>query len=206
MIRDGRVVIIPKDQEQKEKIETSLKRIEGVEVRERMTRDPMVIVSGVEKGITDEDFIERLARGFENMTATDAASIKIVRRVTCRNPWKENVILRVGVRPFKDIAKRGKVELGCELLFAEEYLGLPLCFRCCRPGHVMRACKEKEVCCRCMGEHDSRDCQSKELKCVSCWREYRRVVAHSARDPTCPALGKILVKSRKLINYGNGQN
>ncbi|KAJ8927235.1 hypothetical protein NQ314_020332 [Rhamnusium bicolor] len=91
-----------------EDLAKSIKRkIEKVEVRERKVAEPMLVVSGVEKGMTDEEFLGKLIRGTDVLVDGKVEDFKIVKRVTCRNPWKENVVLRVGLEVFKLLAKRG---------------------------------------------------------------------------------------------------
>ncbi|KAJ8967291.1 hypothetical protein NQ314_002964 [Rhamnusium bicolor] len=64
--------------------------------------------------MTDEEFLGKLIRGTDVLGDRKAEEFKIVKRVTCRNPWKENIVLRVGLDLFKLLAKRGKVEIDCE--------------------------------------------------------------------------------------------
>ncbi|KAJ8938280.1 hypothetical protein NQ314_011542 [Rhamnusium bicolor] len=201
VIRDGKILIVPKDREQGGKIRECLGKIEKVEVRERKVTEPMLIVSGVERGMADEELLGKLIRGTDILGDRKVEDFKIVKRVTCRNPWKENVVLRVGLELFKLLVKRGKVEIDCERHFVEEYLGLAMCYRCCRFGHVMKFCKEKDVCHKCAGGHDGRDCNKSERKCVNCWRMFGVAAGHSARDTDCSAMLKILERSRQNIGY-----
>ncbi|KAJ8912980.1 hypothetical protein NQ315_000037 [Exocentrus adspersus] len=205
IIMDGKLVIVPKDNEQKLKLEENLKKVRGVEFVERKSGDPLIMISGVEKGMGDEELVGKLIRqneqNFENSNAED---VKIIRRTTCRNPWKENIILRTKLENFKNIVKRGKIELDCQLHFVEEYLGLPICYRCCRFGHVAKYCKEKMVCYKCTGEHDGKGCQSDTRTCANCFRMFGKKESHEARNAACPALVQALEKSRRNINYENG--
>lgn len=204
-IRDGKLIILAKDKEQQGKIRESLVKNKNLEVRERKAADPMLVVSGVERGMTDEDFAGKILRGTEELAHLKTEDIRIVKRVTCRNAWKENIVLRLDLPTFKLMVKKGKVEIDCQRYFVEEYLGLAMCYRCCRFGHVTTYCKEKTTCHSCAGEHDGRDCNKEVKKCVNCWRVFGKFGDHSARNPDCPAMMRILEKSRSRINY-NGRN
>lgn len=200
-IRDGKVVIVPKSFEQQEKIKESLRKVEKVEIRERKPVEPLIMLSGVAKGINDQDLAGKISRGLGEEGLIRLENIKIIKRISCRNNWKENVVFRTDLESFKRIVKKGKIEIDCVLLFAEEYLGITMCYRCCRFGHITKFCNEKEICYKCSGAHDGRDCREGTKKCINCFRMYGRNREHGARDMGCHALREILEKSRLNINY-----
>ncbi|KAJ8917637.1 hypothetical protein NQ315_000121 [Exocentrus adspersus] len=193
--RDGNVVIVAKDDSQRDKLEASLGKM-GSPLQDA---HPLLVISGVGKGLSDEELLEGIVRGDNGIGKED---LKIVNRIPCRNPWKENVLLHIEeIEDFKRVVKRGRPELGCELLFAEEYLGLTQCFRCCRLGHVQKFCTEKEVCYRCGGGHEGKECRRSERACVNCYRMSGEKRDLGARDSVCPALKTALERFRKTIKY-----
>lgn len=204
IIRDGKVLIYSKDKEQERKIKDNLGKNKDLEVRERKVADPVLVVTGVERGMEDNEFIGKLVRGTEELGNRNLDEFRVIKRITCRNAWKENVVLRVSVNDFKLLVKKRKVEIDCERYHVEEYLGLAMCFKCCRFGHITKYCNNKESCHKCAGDHDGRECEKNERRCVNCWRVFGKNASHSARDQECPAMISILEKSRKRINYTGG--
>jgi len=59
------------------------------------------------------------------------------------------------------------------------------CFKCQGYGHLAIACKAKEVCGLCAGDHDTRKCQTGKEKCVNCDRKGLSS-NHTATSATCP--------------------
>ncbi|KAJ8911483.1 hypothetical protein NQ315_010854 [Exocentrus adspersus] len=193
--RDGQLLIVAKDESQKTKIEENIKNLGNVEVREMKREEPLLMISGVEKGQNETELVTKILRQNADVRdKTDADGLKIVRRVNCRNPWKKNLIVKTNVETFKAIARKGRIEMDCVVYYAEEYLGLP---QCCRFGHVVKFCKERKTCFKCGREHDSWECKENERKCVNFWRMFGKVESHSARDSVCPAMIQALEKSRR---------
>ncbi|XP_018578184.1 trichohyalin-like [Anoplophora glabripennis] len=100
-IRDGKVVIIPRYLEQKGKIKETLEKMQQVEVRESRRSEPLLMVSGVEKGLTDQELTEKLLRGFEGSVNVERGDLKVLKRVACRNNWKENIVLKTSIENSK---------------------------------------------------------------------------------------------------------
>ena len=44
------------------------------------------------------------------------------------------------------------------------------CFNCLSPGHIASSCKNEAVCARCAGPHQTKNCDSRVKKCISCIR------------------------------------
>ncbi|KAJ8945526.1 hypothetical protein NQ318_020371, partial [Aromia moschata] len=164
LIRGGRVCIEARDDEQLARLEREINNREGMNCRRVRNSDPMVIISGVNEGIEEGEFIREIIRGNEELTGTGEDEIKIIRKIKCRNPWKNNWVLQT-----------------------REYLGLAMCFRCCRFGHIAKYCRENDICYRCGKGHDSRECRETGERCINCLRMFGKAGEHNARDTTCPA-------------------
>lgn len=62
------------------------------------------------------------------------------------------------------------------------------CRRCCAYGHGYAECKGAQVCKRCAGPHEIKDCRGgTERKCVVCARRGESGLGHSAGSRECPA-------------------
>ncbi|KAJ8969979.1 hypothetical protein NQ317_001895, partial [Molorchus minor] len=52
LIKDGKLMIIPKDQNQYNKIRENLQNLNNIEIREKHKSEPLFIITGIEKGLT----------------------------------------------------------------------------------------------------------------------------------------------------------
>ncbi|XP_018577377.1 uncharacterized protein LOC108915741 [Anoplophora glabripennis] len=118
--------------------------MDKIEGRESKVAEPLLMISGVMKGLTDQELTEKLLRG--------------------------------------------KVDIDSVLHYVEEYLGLAMCYRCCRFGHIAKHCRAAEVCHRCGGGHDGQNCGQSTRKCINCYKMFGKVREHSAGDSDCPAM------------------
>lgn len=88
-------------------------------------------------------------------------------------------------------------------VIVEEYLSLPMCFKCCMFGHVAKHCKSvKDTCYKCGGEHDGRSCDVSMKSYVNCKRVGNEEHNHEARDRNCLIYKRKLEWQKGHINYG----
>ncbi|KAL1487524.1 hypothetical protein ABEB36_015794 [Hypothenemus hampei] len=188
--RAGGVVVIAKEQGQKESVTEILKKECELGLSEIGRMRPKVRIFGVEKGMNDAELVESLRReneDIERMIGKDESAIRVVARKKCRSEFKENVILDLRADIFKSLVKRGTV--------------------CSRYGHTARGCTERPVCVDCGGEHQASSCGKREdLDCPNCKRRGldRTVRSHSARDIRCPVYKVWLEAYRGQIQSGAG--
>lgn len=162
----------------------------------------MALISGVSAEIEEAELKELIERENEGLKASD---MTVIKRYKCNNPWKTNWVIRMPGAHFKQIIKKGKINLRCESLFVEEYVGVLMCYRCCRYGHLAKVCSEKEICYDCGEErgegHGRGKCVGKERKCVNCWRAYGKVEGHWMRSQECPVYRSNVEKARRMTKY-----
>lgn len=106
--------------------------------------------------------------------------IEIVREFVGRNGDK-NFIIDASPR----LAERLKVQkhalVDLVRVKIEPYIEVLRCMRCQTFGHIAPKCKrEKPVCAKCAGEHDTRQCSSTDRKCTHCGS-----VEHYAGNKNC---------------------
>lgn len=65
-----------------------------------------MLVVGVERGMSDEDFAGKLLTGTEELSHLKLEDIRVVKRVTCRNAWKVNIVMRLDISTFKILVKQ----------------------------------------------------------------------------------------------------
>ena len=60
------------------------------------------------------------------------------------------------------------------------------CYNCGEHGHYKAQCKNPVACLKCGGDHNTRDCTSKQFKCVNCVKSNKDNVDHPAYSAKCP--------------------
>lgn len=89
------------------------------------------------------------------------------------------------------------LRLGSRWCRPEEWIRLPICFHCQKPGHLASECKEAEarvgrICRRCGGtNHLVKDCAADKAKCYVCSTE-----GHRADSMACPSYRKRVAELR----------
>lgn len=204
-LKSGAVVMQWRDTTHRDKAMKRVGEMENMEVRNAKINYPMFLITGVSseydgdqliKGILEQN--EDLREAFENRQD----EIKIITKVTCRNPWKQNWLFQAKPDIFKALVKKGKVNFNLELLHVEEHFGVALCFRCHRFGHVAKYCREDPACGKCAGAHDTKECQNEGTECINCKRMNKTDRGHSARDKSCPVYKWKTEQSKKKTVYG----
>lgn len=204
-LKSGAVVMNWKDAAHRDQAMKRVGEIENIEVRNAKVTWPMFVITGVSSEYDGEEIIKGILEQNEDLREIHGDKkddVKIITKRTCRNPWKNNWIFQAKPDIFKAIVKKGKVNFNLEVLYAEEYFGLALCFKCHRFGHVAKYCKEEAACGKCAGAHDTKDCQSRETECVNCRRMNRAERNHSPRDIGCPVYKLKLEQAKKKTVYG----
>lgn len=206
-LKSGAVILESYNKEQQEKLRVALKDKTNIKIKETQKMDPMIMVTGVRKGLTNEEFLDDIVNLNEDIQAdlgyaiTDR--IKIVTKKTCRNPTRENWILQASPDVAKWFLKKEKINLDLAKVYVQEHFNLAICFNCSQFGHVAKHCKEKHCCHRCGGEHQGKECMTKGEKCPNCTKLKLKPEdsQHSARDTQCPVYQRRLGQYQRNINY-----
>lgn len=133
-------------------------------------------------------------------------NIKVMTRLPCISPIKENFILEVSGGVFAELIRRGRTIVNILSCHVEEYEDVMRCHKCCAFGHVIKNCREKALTChKCGGEgHVDRECRSEERDCPNCRRAKRAEESrgHSAGDRCCPVYKRKIEELREKMDYG----
>ena len=118
------------------------------------------------KGV-DED-LERLKK---SICGAEVSRIKrLMRTVNGERVESLSVILEVQGNVLPE-----RVQIGCMSFPVRPYVPPPLrCYKCQRYGHIATACRGKQRCSNCGGEHRFEECEEREqLKCCNCGGQHR---------------------------------
>lgn len=71
--------------------------MEKIQIKESESEDPMFVVTGIQKGFSNDEFLEELERLnysiVEELKPSVKDKIRVITRRQCRDPNKENWIL-----------------------------------------------------------------------------------------------------------------
>lgn len=114
----------------------------------------------------------------------------------------------------KQLLKLKKVKIDMQMIKIQAHRRLIQCMNCCKYGHVSSKCslKDKKVCSRCAGDHDSNDCEAsnEHLTCVNCVEfnstlrpdsKQKVKTNHVAYDPQCPMRAKAIQRSEMITEH-----
>lgn len=207
-LKSGAIVVESHSESQQQKLKRALEENTNIKVKDLDNTDPMFMITGIEKGLTEQDFINELIRlniEIENELKCKVNNkITVIARKNCRNPHKENWILQAPAEITKWFLKRHTVNFDLVKVFVQEHINLAICLKCSGFGHVAKYCKEDLCCHKCGKGHAGKDCTETKWKCPNCVKmKYPpEECIHSARDSSCPVLRKRLAQYRNHVNYG----
>lgn len=194
------------DEKQREIIRGRLKGDEMVRVREEREVKPTFMITGVDAGFTGEFVVKEIITQNQDIFAQygNAAEekLKVVTKRTCRDRRKENWLLEATPEVFKKIMRKQILAFDLMMVHVEEFIRPAICFRCCGYGHVGKYCTaEKPICYRCAGDHEGKNCQERELRCINCRKTGKEEKGHMARDQSCPVMKRKINRQRRLVNF-----
>ena len=171
-------------------------------VRHNLRRIDLV---GLPFAITKQEAIEALVRDNPNLGLTvcndDGYSASVetngnlfVSVLDIRKCYKSNVF-RILLQVSNDfVTFLGNWRIKCMNIVLHKYI-VPVsiqCFNCQRYGHFSGQCTHERVCGKCAStSHDTRNCDSSQLKCSNCVRNSSDDVAHAAFFHGCPLFNAI---------------
>lgn len=208
MTKNGEVAMTCRDATQRDAV---LRACDESKLQKRVVGSdwPLLRILNCESGFDDEQLTAELAED------TAVAEIirnykldKIVERVVVRRPARrsdrENVVLQLHPAVFKALIRANKVCLGLISCRVEEYLDIPICYKCCQFGHKAHKCENDPLCVKCGGTHESRVCENAAVRCPNCAKAKKPDTQHTARSMACPFVRKAANEARRYNTYSDG--
>lgn len=203
--KNGGIVIESHDRDQQEKLKKAINGVEKIQIKESESEDPMFVVTGIQKGFSNDEFLEELERLnysiVEELKTSVKDKIRVITRRQCRDPNKENWILQAPAQITKWFIKKQTIHFDLLTVYVQEHINLAMCFKCCGFGHVSKYCQGDETCYKCAGTHSAKECKVTEYKCPNCQKLKLSNLNHTARDHQCPVFKRRADRFRNTINY-----
>ena len=124
--KNGAVIIESFDEQQQEKLKNIIQKKENITIKESQSNNPMFMLTGINKGFSDSEFLIELETLNNEIVAELGYSIsdkiKVITKKQCRNPRKENWILQASPNIAKWFLKKETVYFDLVKVYVEEYL------------------------------------------------------------------------------------
>lgn len=210
-VRNQKVVLSCGSREDLSKMESRLKRDQGLKVDEAMVKDPLVIIRNLLSYNSEDDIITSLKNQNKDLWVGMAAeSFKVSERYRrrARNPHECHVILQVTPQMWQRLIAAKQVHIDLQHPLVEDQSPLLQCTRCLGFGHGRRTCKESEetvTCSHCGGSHLRSKCPAYNAgetpKCTNCVAAKMHNTEHDAFSTYCPVRQKWDKIARASISY-----
>lgn len=130
-------------------------------------RIKVVGVNACEHGIDDEEIVNRVIKQNDLNKNDISFNMKILRKTNVVNN-KFNIIFEADSNTYNLLINKQRLNLGWNRCPVYNEYGIIRCYHCNKFGHLQKECKDKQICAKCTGEHDSRECQEVNVKCINC--------------------------------------
>jgi len=181
------------------------------EVSVRGCRNPEIKVIGLhDKPTEDEEsngIVEKIKKQ-NDFLANNAVIEKIRVEEAKMRKGTYNIILRVDPGTYNKVMEAGKLNIGWSRCRVIENIHILRCFKCAEYGHRAGDCNKDEVCNKCAGPHNTKDCGENSVpKCINCERAKIKFgiknisTDHPVWSRDCQVYERILAKKKKTINY-----
>lgn len=208
MTKSGEVAMTCRDVTQRDAV---LRACDESRLQKRVVGSdwPMLRILNCESGFDDEQMTAELAEDSAVAeTVKNYKLDKIVERVVVRRPARrsdrENVVLQLHPAVFKALIRANRVCWGLISCRVEEYLDIPICYKCCQFGHKAHKCENDPLCVRCGETHEGRTCVNAAVRCPNCARAKKSNTQHTARSMACPFMRKAANEARRYNTYSDG--
>lgn len=207
-VSNGKVRVEFAEVQHRDKALRKLESVTSIRGQSARRSNPLVIVKGISKDLTDDEAIELIIK---QNPAVSGGPDSIRKRFVRRNRKDHLFNLVMEVQPEVRIQLLGLERVNCDhqRLRVEDFSPFVQCYKCLGFGHTRARCTSEVQCCsHCGGvDHQYEACPSKDdktsIKCLNCERSGRKDLAHSATShKSCPSIKAMLKRIEGRTNYG----
>lgn len=206
---NGTVVVKFKNVIDKEKLQKNVVakigeqfKVQAPKVQKKFVK--IVYIDNEEATLTDEQLVDDIIHQNNLSEYCEKLEMRIVKRIINDKKNDFSVIVETNPELQKILIFLEKVSLGWKQCKVIEHVNIIRCFKCCGFNHYAKECKREKTCGKCGGAHDSKVCQSTNLKCTNCEHRNKKKNSnsinddkHNAFDKKCPILTNLIEKQKK---------
>lgn len=144
----------------------------------------------------------------QNLSSDHGSELKVIYIFQPKQDKRfTSCILEVSPTVHKVLFGGRRIFLKYAICSFADYIRILQCYKCLKFGHMARNCNSKPACGHCAGEHDTKDCVSKDLPpiCFNCkvHQGFNDDTDHEATDAKrCPILDRKIKDRITSTSYG----
>ncbi|KAG5866451.1 hypothetical protein JTB14_015355 [Gonioctena quinquepunctata] len=159
--------------------------------------NPRLAVIGVPNSVMDREIEEEIG-----LRKGSPGEVKARYKYGKRNGKDKVWVIETNAETRDRILRNGRVSIGWIRCGVRDHVRVIRCYRCQKYGHVASNCRSPLACSRCAGEHDTRNCESRSIRCVNCYREGAEIQDHEATSFDCPTYQRKVQSHVQNTDYG----
>lgn len=175
-------------------MESQALRESGFTVERPKTVLPKVMVYDVPNVIMEDEAMSCIVtQNPHRRPALDAAQkgMKIVKKMAVRDRKVEHWVLECSPEVRDWLMSDARIYIDWSSCRVKDFLSVTRCYDCQGYGHPSKFCKGKRTCGHCSGDHDLKDCTSRNdaFPCPA-YARFGRNLMHRVSDLNCPVYKK----------------
>lgn len=163
-------------------------------------KSPKLKIVGLSEKLSEEVIINNMK--MQNPIIKEA-SIKVIKIYGNK---QFTALIEIDSSSFHKLMIEKRINIGWDRCIVYEYFAINMCFKCNGYNHKAANCTNKKSCKKCAGEHDIRECDVTEKKCVNCCimntnLNLKLNTEHEANSLQCRVHERQIENERKRVNY-----
>lgn len=130
-LQSGAVILECHNEEQQKRLQEIIKKQENLQAKDLQNTDPMIMITGIEKGYEPEIIIREFINDNPRITTEFGQNvdenIKFVTKKRCRNDRKENWIFQTPPKLFKWLIRNDSLCFDLTKAYIQEYVNMVMC-------------------------------------------------------------------------------
>ena len=203
--KEGHLYVRFADRGNLEKAKKEFERDSNLEIKEKGKIRPKIKIVNIPK--EEEDILGSIKMKnpwIKNLIENEDEDLKFIKEIEARNSEYKHYILRCTPQIRKAIDRNNDTvhTLYSSCRVYDHYMPYQ-CYKCQEFGHSSEHCNKNQICPKCSGDHEAKECNSNMLKCINCTRKGLAEKKHKTFDANkCPIYKEEVSKVRNNTNHG----
>lgn len=203
----GSIIVKCSNKESSEKLKSAAieKLSDKYDVKVSEIRNPQIKIVNISTKLEDDELILKIKK--QNDFISNTTDIKVIKmyEVKKKDEIKYTAIIESDTETIHQILNSEKLSIGWDRCRVFDHVYILRCYRCLGFNHISKVCTRKQLCIKCGGEHEKKDCKSNETKCANCVNAAKSLnitldINHEAYSMDCSVF-KRRVQHEKVRSY-----